>query len=450
MRISNAITVFLKKIYHEREVILRRDGKMRYLRLSVPVQILFSALAVSIVGFALVISLYASYQSTEIAARDQIIQEGRVAYNDLIQDMRHHQTQLNQRLTDQLNESDKIETSDGDAMKALRNTLDAFMMRLEIDLEGDQLLAEQMVKSRDHLFAQVKNLNDQLSAEQQARGQMLESLKGLNALVSVESDEDDPVAMAGAVDEQVNRLDELYTLQANLTNQFHGFVKQDLYSREQVLKRTGVSLTKLLTLVGVNPAAGGDTPDKMANYDGLTGSALALFEQQQEMDFDLAKLEAMDRLLSCLPLSAPVDYYHVTSRFGQRKDPINGRPAMHAGLDLGGWPGINIYAAAAGKVVKSDRNTGYGKRIEIDHGCKITTRYGHLKQMKVKRGDEVAYRDVIGTLGSTGRSTGPHLHFEIIMNGQHIDPEPFIKAGRYVYKITKTTNQSEGHDNNGS
>ena len=107
---------------------------------------------------------------------------------------------------------------------------------------------------------------------------------------------------------------------------------------------------------------------------------------------------------------------------------------MHYGLDLTGFKKAKVYATAPGKVVKSGYKGKYGKFIEIDHGDGFKTRYGHLYKTLVKRGQEVKFRQKIGLLGNSGRSTGSHLHYEITHNGKQKNPWHFIKAGKYVYK----------------
>ena len=135
-----------------------------------------------------------------------------------------------------------------------------------------------------------------------------------------------------------------------------------------------------------------------------------------------------------LPISTPLNYYTISSHFGKRRDPINKRWAMHMGLDFGGIKNSRVYATAPGKVIFAGRNGKYGKLIEIDHGLGFKTKYGHLNKILVKRGQKVTNRAKIGLMGSTGRSTGPHLHYEILVKGKHQNPWHFIKAGRYVYK----------------
>jgi len=115
-----------------------------------------------------------------------------------------------------------------------------------------------------------------------------------------------------------------------------------------------------------------------------------------------------------------------------RKDPFNKRPAFHAGIDFGAYRLAPIVSTADGVVKFVGRNGGYGRTVEIDHGHGFMTRYAHLEKTYVKRGARVKKGEKIGGMGSTGRSTATHLHYEIYFQGQDFDPDNFLKAGKYV------------------
>lgn len=122
----------------------------------------------------------------------------------------------------------------------------------------------------------------------------------------------------------------------------------------------------------------------------------------------------------------PVKKGWMSSGFGQRIDPITGRQAWHNGVDFAGKDGADVIAVAAGVVVYSGPRSGYGKMVEINHGSGYSTRYGHHKALTVKAGDIVRKGEVIGLMGSSGRSTGPHVHFEVFKNGRIVDPASYI------------------------
>jgi murein DD-endopeptidase MepM/ murein hydrolase activator NlpD len=168
-----------------------------------------------------------------------------------------------------------------------------------------------------------------------------------------------------------------------------------------------------------------------------------VFERFQDRSDRLMTLsqdwKALQSLLACAPLAPPVDYYNLTSDFGNRKDPFTKKPDWHEGVDLGAWPGTRVRATAPGVVTYAGHKGGYGRFVLVDHGCGIETAYGHLKSIDVKKGDTVDYRDTLGKVGSTGRSTGPHVHYEVRIKGKPVDPYQFIEAGRYVFKEQKLT-----------
>ncbi len=140
----------------------------------------------------------------------------------------------------------------------------------------------------------------------------------------------------------------------------------------------------------------------------------------------LERWNGLKRLNDVLPLGKPVNS-RVTSEYGTRNDPFTGKPKKHRGIDFAGKIGTELLAVAPGRVVSAGERVGYGTTVEIDHGLGFTTLYAHLSQILVSRGDWVRPGTVIGLAGSSGRSTGPHLHYEIRYKGAPFDPTKFIK-----------------------
>ena len=136
-----------------------------------------------------------------------------------------------------------------------------------------------------------------------------------------------------------------------------------------------------------------------------------------------------------IPSAQPVKGTALTSGYGVRSDPFRGRAAMHAGIDLAGPVGTPIYATADATVDRSQWANGYGNLIELNHGRGIQTRYGHLTRSIVRAGQRVKRGDLIGYMGSTGRSTGSHLHYEVRIDGKAVNPVPFMEAGEYLLAV---------------
>jgi murein DD-endopeptidase MepM/ murein hydrolase activator NlpD len=145
---------------------------------------------------------------------------------------------------------------------------------------------------------------------------------------------------------------------------------------------------------------------------------------------DVAAAERLKALMSFVPLRIPLSGEpSLTSSFGYRVDPFLGRLALHPGVDLAEAEGAEIRAAAAGRVVHAGPAGGYGIMVEIDHGNGLATRYAHMSEALVEEGERVDKGAVLGRLGSTGRSTGPHLHYEVRVDGEPVDPERYLRAG---------------------
>ena len=162
----------------------------------------------------------------------------------------------------------------------------------------------------------------------------------------------------------------------------------------------------------------------------LSPNAGAFERQLYRINITRSQVERLNRTLALVPYRKPVvGEVEFTSGFGVRSDPFLGRPAMHTGLDFRAATGDPVRATANGKVASSGWAGGYGRMVEIDHGNGLSTRYGHLSAINVKVGDQIKIGQVIGEVGSTGRSTGPHLHYETRIDGDAVDPQKFLRAG---------------------
>ena len=156
-----------------------------------------------------------------------------------------------------------------------------------------------------------------------------------------------------------------------------------------------------------------------------------VFERQlYRVQVSRADVERLTRTMAAVPVRKPIiGEIDLSSGFGVRSDPFLGRPAMHSGLDFRSETGDPVRATANGVVESAGWNGGYGNMVEIDHGNGFSTRYGHMSKIEVKVGQQIKTGQVIGRVGSTGRSTGPHLHYETRVDGDAVDPQKFLRAG---------------------
>jgi murein DD-endopeptidase MepM/ murein hydrolase activator NlpD len=189
---------------------------------------------------------------------------------------------------------------------------------------------------------------------------------------------------------------------------------------EQLLASTGLDINRLLHSVDA-PAEGGP-------YIALNDPRASALDHQ--------RLDDLKRLAKNLPLAAPLKQYSIGSEFGARIDPINHRASFHPGLDFDAPYETTVYSTGAGIVIYTGTMDSYGRVVEIDHGHGIVTRYAHLHRILVAKGQRVNLHTPIAELGSTGRSTGPHLHYEVRVDGTAVDPAKFMQAGKNVVQVS--------------
>lgn len=162
----------------------------------------------------------------------------------------------------------------------------------------------------------------------------------------------------------------------------------------------------------------------------IRGDASAFERQLYRINVARSQVERLNRTLLMVPVRKPVfGEIDMSSPFGMRMDPFLKGPAIHTGIDMRGDTGDPVRATANGTVTIASVNGGYGKLVEIDHGNGLATRYGHLSEIDVTVGQTVRLGQIIGKIGTTGRSTGPHLHYETRVDGEAVNPEKFLRAG---------------------
>ncbi len=155
----------------------------------------------------------------------------------------------------------------------------------------------------------------------------------------------------------------------------------------------------------------------------------------EALDYSLDALDTAQSKVNILPIANPVPGKAISSRFGSRIDPFKGSYAMHSGLDFKVSYGVNVKATGAGKVIFAGRKGGYGNLVEIQHENGFTTRFAHLSRILVSKGQKIEAGTNIGKVGSTGRSTGPHLHYEVRVHGVAVNPKTYINVGNKLKKL---------------
>jgi murein DD-endopeptidase MepM/ murein hydrolase activator NlpD len=237
---------------------------------------------------------------------------------------------------------------------------------------------------------------------------------------------------AGAVRDQVRELEasleRLRNTSVKAIEKTSDAANTRITETEKQLSRLGLDPSRLVVSPKRSPGLGGPfIPAPTGDADDV--SLGALVERMQHW-------KGVKATLQRLPLSEPIRGDHeFNSGFGTRNDPLNHRSGIHEGVDLGAPIGTPVYATGEGVVTLAEAWDRYGNTVEIDHGNGIASRYAHLSRIKVKDGQRVSRTTIIGLVGNSGRSTGPHLHYEVRVNNAPKDPVKFISAGRDVPKV---------------
>ncbi len=319
-----------------------------------------------------------------------------------------------QRLADRLALAEQRITAVTAELEAAR----AFAASVEADSRDRQLSMRRLVREKAALEGELAALRSRLSKALVERDMARRVEKGLR----------------WRIDMLQSRVAEVENSRATSMIWIREWIGKHLAAIEQVLAEAGVDPRRLLERAGDDLPAGIGGPFELPTEDAP--AALPAIEGS-DLSRSVVRLQAAQRLIAAMPLTSPLDSYRITSPYGLRKDPVTGRRAMHKGIDMAAPWNARVLSAAPGRVIRAGRNDAYGLMVEIDHGMGIVTRYAHMKKLLVKRGQKVDFRQPVGIVGNTGRSTGPHLHYEIRIDGEPLDPAGFIAAGRNLTTVFK-------------
>lgn len=312
------------------------------------------------------------------------------------------------------------------AMRTLRHTLIKQLERQEQQLnqiEVQREAANRLISTFEASIAETESLLASAVSEKLELKERLAAAEGQLAEISQQRDAGERVEMG--LRWRLTKLESELQDQQNEGAQI--WLKDWALGRsealEELFSQTGMDLDLLI-------ARAGETELGQGGPFQLAGADAGVEPPSDDITNGIQRLAALQTLARSLPLGSPIDHYNLTSSFGKRSDPITGELAFHGGLDFGAAPNSKIRATAPGRVIHAGPLGPYGNTVEIDHGMGVTTRFGHMKKVTVEVGQELSFRDVIGVIGSTGRSTGRHLHYEVRLDGEAYDPGRFLDTGR--------------------
>lgn len=421
----------LERLFPERQVHLRTKGRVSYVRLSKRAQMAMSALLLAALGWTAFVTVSYVRHDAVMAAKDNEIAKSRSAYRGLLGEVAEYQRKFT-NLTNDLEDSHSLMLGLVEKNASLQQSLSSVAKQLTLT----QSEREEIVNARERLKDKLADIEEKMRQMASKNFSLSDNLQTVEADLQTALSERnqalfESTRMNRRIKELEGRLTELQDTEQQAVQRLTESTINYIDTMEKVVNIAGLDVNRLIASEAPRTNGQGG-PFIAAKPDDLPAKQLRT--NLVALDTHLGRWEALQAVMQKLPLSPPLSSFYVTSGYGKRRDPINNRWAAHYGLDLGSSFKTRVYATAPGVVTFAGWQGKYGKLVEIDHGAGLKTRYGHLHKFFVKKGDKVEFHKVIGLLGNTGRSTGAHLHYEIIYKGRTKNPMNFIRAGRYVFQ----------------
>lgn len=408
-RVKEAVWGTAQRWFPDRQIYHRSDGQVRYFAISTTVQISALMGATVLAGWLCFSTVSVAFHGQAMAAKEHEIERERLESHRLVAEARATEATAISLMESRMEEFDR--------------TAYEFQMRHET-------------------LRQLVEFAEQLTGQEMEPSPALDDGRVLMAATPADPtprEARDPLISiaATASGEPEDQVTYLMGEQDSVLAQAEDATEARLQNLRAVLRLTGLDLEAVIADNRDSTETGGpfiplSESDAFANASSVNLDQ-AFSSRITRIASRLLEVEELEEFVQAGPLGEPVgDTYRQTSDFGVRIDPFNGRPTSHRGMDFAAYRRAPIQATGPGRVVYAGWRGGYGRTVEIDHGYGFLTRYGHLHEIDVRRGDTVERGQRIGGMGSTGRSTATHLHYEIWYNGSAIDPERLLRAGQYV------------------
>lgn len=393
------------RVFPERQIYHRSGGSVRYVSLSPPKQALMALGAVGVAGWCSYATVTVVLGGQQLSQRDAEVDRMQRKYERLLADLNHEAAAMRNQLEENRSSTEQV--------------IDEFQRRHEtlktlLDLaNGSSLSANVRPVERDGasllVQASIEEAEPRQSRDWEAAPYRVQTV-GFRA--KVERLKSEQTAFLSAAEESAVRRSE---------------------DARSVLRMTGVGLSRLLD---EDSAVGGPlVPIDLSGILGRGDIDTRFARRVEQVAARVSEARRLDAVLTSTPLGPPVGVdYRQTSGFGVRYDPFTRRPAAHHGLDLVAFDRAPVVATSPGVVSFAGVRPAYGFVVEVDHGHGFRTRYAHLRDIQVSRGEKVAIGQRLGSMGSTGRSTGTHLHYEVWFRGKTYDPASFLRAGQHVHE----------------
>ncbi len=404
--VKDAVWGTAQRWFPDRQIYHRSDGQVRYFAISTGLQISVLLGAAALACWLCFTTASVAFHGRALAAKDREIYSTRASADRMVAEARANEATALSFMESRMEEFDR--------------TAYEFQMRHET-------------------LRQLVEFAEQLSGQDMEPSPALEDGRVLMAATPADPTpreaRDSLVSVAAMTDAPEDQITYLLGEQDNVLAQAEDATEARLENLRAVLRLTGLSIEDVIAEGRDGEEQGG--PFEPIGFSNAFSGGIEIdghfSSRVNRIAARMLEVGELEIFAENGPFGVPISVPHRrTSPFGVRIDPFNGRPTQHRGLDFGAYRRAPIIATGPGEVIYAGWRSGYGRTVEIDHGYGFVTRYAHLHEIAVRRGDSVERGQQIGGMGSTGRSTATHLHYEIWFNGSALDPDRLLRAGRYV------------------
>lgn len=410
-------------------MLLRANGRVRFFHMNATAQVA----CVVVLLLLLPAVIYTTgrdflFQDSVIAQKSHEVDNLKAAYRQLQSESA--ESQMRYRLITQ-----QLEAKHAYLLSVLQqnNALRENIGQMRSELHNSEEERRTTVASREALVMELSQLEAFMKTVSSEKEMLISSLNAKEQELKQVASERARMArdhrrLQSKADDLQDRLASLQVGQQEVLDRLSARTAGSIDEIKGLIAKTGLDPNRLLADVTATTGVGGP----FVEFDERDSKRSDM--QLAALNSHIDQWDELQQVMRRLPLAAPVDKFVQMSPFGKRRDPFNGKWAMHYGVDLSAAPKSPILSAAPGVVVFAGTNGSYGRMVEIDHGMGIRTRYGHMSSISVRKGQTIGYRQEIGIIGSSGRSTGLHVHYEVQVNDVPYDPMKFIEAGKHVFK----------------
>ena len=446
MSVFHSLDAACARLFPERELYVRSNGSVRYLTLSPTMQLVSAVAVMGVIGWAATVTVFSYVSDTELASRDQAMIEVKEAYEARVRKLQDRYSRLEAELTDSERRFDEVmrqlsgkhgqlENAAGVEV-ALEGRLNASRRRMaEVTEQRDDALTK-LEELRLKSLEMERNLASALRTAEQRRDNLEDFV---SAMEETSTERDDARRRMRQLTSEVSKLssdiEAIRLHQSRVMAQLEEATQASLSELEGIMRKTGVDVDALVREIENAYSGEGGPFIPLAYVAPAAATNFPINERTvQEALEKLQRVNSLRIAIEKTPLMKPIrDSYRFTSGFGSRRHPVTGKWTAHKGIDMAAPKGTHIYATAEGVVRHAGKDGGFGNVVKIDHEFGFRTVYAHMHRIHVEAGQRVVQGDLIGEVGSTGRSTGDHLHYEIRIGKEALNPRKFIEAGRNVF-----------------